>query len=196
MGGRFVKCSWERNRDDFCLRYDWPANMGPNAKKPCCPSCQETNDLLTDASQHTRIGECRDTQCECHLGVRESGGQDGGDGSCQYDSIDMKEVSRTRLDVNDVCYINDTLGLHRMENPSYVDGAVSMHLYCPPFDSCRVFDSRTGKSTQVKVTFWSEYGKRTNRDAAAPRPQPTWPIDKSRTGVKPEIHVLFDFKEI
>lgn len=58
-------------------------------------------------------------------------------------------------------YINDSMGLHRVENPSHSDKAVSLHLYCPPFESCMMFDQRTGHRRPAKVTFWSKYGQRT-----------------------------------
>ena len=55
----------------------------------------------------------------------------------------------------------DDIGLHRVENPSFSDKAVSLHLYSPPFKECASFDQRTGKKSMCKVTFWSEFGKRT-----------------------------------
>jgi len=77
----------------------------------------------------------------------------------------MVELSRTTLETESVCYINDSLGLHRVENPSHSDVAVSLHLYCPPFDSCSVFDLRTGQRSRTTVTFWSLYGHRKNKTA-------------------------------
>ena len=56
--------------------------------------------------------------------------------------------------------VSDELGLHRMENPSQSNRAVSLHLYIPPFKTCKTFDERTGHENTVKVTFWSRYGKR------------------------------------
>lgn len=55
----------------------------------------------------------------------------------------------------------DDIGLHRVENPSHTDKAVTLHLYSPPFDECYCFDQRTGKKLTAKVTFWSKFGKRT-----------------------------------
>ena len=55
----------------------------------------------------------------------------------------------------------DSLGLHRIENVSHSDAAVSLHLYSPPFDTCDTFDQRTGHSNKVRVTFWSKFGERT-----------------------------------
>ncbi|KAF5297554.1 hypothetical protein FQR65_LT09985 [Abscondita terminalis] len=75
----------------------------------------------------------------------------------------LTEIGRTSLLTNDVCYINDSMGLHRMENPSHVEGAISLHLYCPPYDKCTVFNQNTGQTTTCTVTFWSIYGKRKNK---------------------------------
>ncbi|XP_054281090.1 cysteine dioxygenase type 1 [Macrosteles quadrilineatus] len=77
----------------------------------------------------------------------------------------MVEISRTTLHQNEVCYINDELGLHRVENPSHSDVAISLHLYCPPFNQCAVFDLRTGQKSISKVTFWSLYGHRKNKSS-------------------------------
>ncbi|BFZ26097.1 hypothetical protein BsWGS_29136 [Bradybaena similaris] len=64
--------------------------------------------------------------------------------------------------VQDQCtYINDNIGLHRVENTSHSDKAVTLHLYSPPFDECECFDERTGRAVTAKVTFWSKYGRRT-----------------------------------
>ncbi|CAH1965880.1 unnamed protein product [Acanthoscelides obtectus] len=73
---------------------------------------------------------------------------------------EMKEVGRTIMKTNDICYINDSLGLHRVENVSNVDTAISLHLYCPPFNTCSVFSQRTGQKSTAKMTFYSLYGKR------------------------------------
>ncbi len=72
----------------------------------------------------------------------------------------MKEISRACLPLNGVCYMSDELGLHRVENPSHTEPAVSLHLYSPPFSSCNMFDQRTGHKTNCKVTFWSKYGEK------------------------------------
>lgn len=60
-------------------------------------------------------------------------------------------------------YLTDTLGLHRVENPSHTDSAVSLHLYCPPFDSCSIFNKKTGKRTSCNVTFWSKFGEKRDK---------------------------------
>ncbi|EDW08441.1 cysteine dioxygenase type 1 isoform X2 [Drosophila mojavensis] len=72
---------------------------------------------------------------------------------------ELVEIGDKPIPVNDVAYINDNLGLHRVENPSHTDTSVSLHLYCPPFDMCNIFQSN-GKKIPAKVTFWSKYGVR------------------------------------
>ncbi|XP_049882847.1 cysteine dioxygenase [Pectinophora gossypiella] len=154
------------------IRYDWPEKIQPEVMKKLNKSrrrcCSESEDKILNDSQH-----CENDSCHNYGGKidGQDGGQNGANGkeNGDYDPQNMEEIGRTQLEVNDVCYINDALGLHRMENPSHVDGCVSLHLYCPPFDSCRVFDARTGKPTEVKVTFWSMYGKKINRVIEATR---------------------------
>lgn len=78
----------------------------------------------------------------------------------EYEGSELEVIGTSTMETNGVCYINDSLGLHRVENPSHTDVAVSLHLYCPPFDTCSIFNKQTGKQTKCKVTFWSKYGKR------------------------------------
>ncbi|XP_054003139.1 cysteine dioxygenase type 1 [Hylaeus anthracinus] len=77
---------------------------------------------------------------------------------------ELKELERNTLGLNEICYINDSMGLHRVENPSAMNPAVSLHLYSPPFESCSVFNKQTGQRTSCKVTFWSKYGEKRNRE--------------------------------
>ncbi|XP_076632542.1 cysteine dioxygenase type 1 [Colletes latitarsis] len=77
---------------------------------------------------------------------------------------ELKELVRNTVGLNEICYINDSLGLHRVENPSAVNPAVSLHLYSPPFSSCSVFNKQTGQRTSSNVTFWSKYGEKRNRE--------------------------------
>ncbi|MBV94368.1 Cysteine dioxygenase type 1, partial [Eschrichtius robustus] len=54
-----------------------------------------------------------------------------------------------------------SIGLHRVENISHTEPAVSLHLYSPPFDTCHAFDQRTGHKNKVTMTFHSKFGIRT-----------------------------------
>jgi len=66
---------------------------------------------------------------------------------------------------DEVTYMSDELGLHRVENTSHSDKAVSLHLYSPPFNSCKVFDERSGEISIPKapMTFWSKFGEKVNK---------------------------------
>ncbi|KAE9416221.1 hypothetical protein Angca_002723 [Angiostrongylus cantonensis] len=70
----------------------------------------------------------------------------------------LRKLDQSRFEENSVSYMSDKLGLHRIENPSHSNGAVSLHLYIPPYDSCNTFDERTGKKTKCQVTFFTKYG--------------------------------------
>uniref|UniRef100_T1PG29 Cysteine dioxygenase n=1 Tax=Musca domestica TaxID=7370 RepID=T1PG29_MUSDO len=72
----------------------------------------------------------------------------------------LQVIGQRTMGLNDVAYINDNLGLHRVENPSHSDTAISLHLYCPPFDTCSMFEKTTGKRLKCNVTFWSKYGQK------------------------------------
>lgn len=60
---------------------------------------------------------------------------------------------------DELAYINDDLGLHRVENPSHIEGAVSLHLYTPPFDMCKVFDDNTSKVREAQMAFHKDFTK-------------------------------------
>ncbi|XP_023707343.1 cysteine dioxygenase type 1 [Cryptotermes secundus] len=81
----------------------------------------------------------------------------------------LKETSREQLHLNEVTYINDSIGLHRVENLSNINSAVSLHLYCPPYSKCNIFNELTGQSTLTNVTFWSKYGEKRDRDIQSSR---------------------------
>uniref|UniRef100_T1JM54 Cysteine dioxygenase n=1 Tax=Strigamia maritima TaxID=126957 RepID=T1JM54_STRMM len=80
----------------------------------------------------------------------------------QSQDEELKSFAESRIGVNEVCYINDSMGLHRVENRNHSNTAVSLHLYCPPFEACNMFDQRTGRQTKCPVTFWSKFGHKTD----------------------------------
>lgn len=73
----------------------------------------------------------------------------------------MDEIGNDVYQKDGVTYMCDEIGLHRMENPSHTEGAITMHLYSPPFMECQTFDEKTGHRNKARMTFWSKYGKRT-----------------------------------
>ncbi|KAF8470544.1 cysteine dioxygenase [Kalaharituber pfeilii] len=85
-------------------------------------------------------------------------------------TANMTPRKTTRLSENDVTYISDKIGLHRISNPDPERVAISLHLYTPPYAAkygCRKFDESTGKATHVSLCdYFSKYGKRDKRKGA------------------------------
>ncbi|EGD94858.1 cysteine dioxygenase [Trichophyton mentagrophytes] len=71
-------------------------------------------------------------------------------------------TKETILRENEVAYMSDKLGLHKISNPDPNDFAISLHLYTPPNAAhfgCSLFDEKTGKSHHIKqCTFFSNRG--------------------------------------
>lgn len=63
--------------------------------------------------------------------------------------------------VDEVTYMSDKLGLHRIENMDGEETAVSLHLYTPPnaeVEGCHVFDVETGRRRHVVQSGWFSEG--------------------------------------
>ncbi|KAJ3311779.1 hypothetical protein HDV04_003791 [Boothiomyces sp. JEL0838] len=59
---------------------------------------------------------------------------------------------------NQVTYMHDKIGLHRVTNPTNKP-SVSLHLYSPPYDYCKTFCEKTGAARQSgKCVFYSTKG--------------------------------------
>ena len=74
----------------------------------------------------------------------------------------------TMYSENEVTYISDKIGLHKVENVSATEPAVSLHLYTPPHaHNCgfNLFDEKSGKRLHIKnAPLYSEHGKLCNGD--------------------------------
>lgn len=74
----------------------------------------------------------------------------------------MTVKRETTLRAGDVAYMSDTIGLHRMSNPSATELAVSLHLYTPPYAAkfgCLIFEESSGKKHHVKMSnLYSDKG--------------------------------------
>ncbi|KAI9330255.1 RmlC-like cupin domain-containing protein [Zopfochytrium polystomum] len=80
-----------------------------------------------------------------------------GDGADQR----MMPTLETTLQRDQVAYVHDSIGLHRVSNRSKTQKAVSLHLYCPPFETCQTFNERTGECRGAgKTVFFSIDGVR------------------------------------
>ncbi|KAJ5938817.1 hypothetical protein N7466_001951 [Penicillium verhagenii] len=71
---------------------------------------------------------------------------------------------KTTFGENEVTYMSDKLGLHRISNPDPNNFAISLHLYTPPNaarDGFCLYDEKTGKAKHIKQAhFYSVRGKR------------------------------------
>lgn len=65
----------------------------------------------------------------------------------------MRVLKRTPVKVDDVTYINDALGLHRMENTSHTETTVTLHVYVPAYQECLTFDERSGHRNTSQIVF-------------------------------------------
>ncbi|KAL7921176.1 RmlC-like cupin domain-containing protein [Trichoderma austrokoningii] len=74
----------------------------------------------------------------------------------------MTVISEKTYRENQVTYMADDLGLHRVCNRGS-DFAVSLHLYTPPNvakKGCHIFDEKTGRRSHVPgCTYFSAYGR-------------------------------------
>ncbi|KAL2267062.1 hypothetical protein VTJ83DRAFT_4339 [Remersonia thermophila] len=75
----------------------------------------------------------------------------------------MRVISERVHRKNEVAYMADELGVHRVSNQGS-DFAVSLHLYTPPNvarGGCHIFNAETGKKSHIKnCGYYSAYGKK------------------------------------
>jgi len=75
-----------------------------------------------------------------------------------------KVVKQTVYGRDQVTYMSDELGVHKISNPDPENVAVSLHLYTPPNaarEGCNIFNEQTGKKSHVtQCNFYSAFGKR------------------------------------
>lgn len=71
--------------------------------------------------------------------------------------LPSKNVNTTQMKIGDVSYINDSIGFHSVTNPSKTNKACSLHLYIPPYQSCRCWNQNLPSSTPTlrNITFHS-----------------------------------------
>ncbi|KAN0068737.1 RmlC-like cupin domain containing protein [Elaphomyces granulatus] len=80
----------------------------------------------------------------------------------------LQVTKQTTYHENEVTYMSDKLGLHRISNPDPHNCAVSLHLYTPPNAAhfgFSIFDERTGQSQHIKqCDFYSWKGEKAPRE--------------------------------
>ncbi|KAF1981481.1 putative cysteine dioxygenase Cdo1 [Aulographum hederae CBS 113979] len=76
----------------------------------------------------------------------------------------LEITKETIFTENDVTYISDEIGLHRVSSESATEFAISLHLYTPPnaaTHGCNLYDEKTGKASHVKQGLpFSERGRK------------------------------------
>ncbi|KAM3515798.1 hypothetical protein MY11210_000569 [Beauveria gryllotalpidicola] len=74
----------------------------------------------------------------------------------------LKVITEKTYKENQVAYMADELGLHRVSNKGS-DFAVSLHLYTPPNvakKGCHIFDEKTGRRSHVPgCAYYSAFGR-------------------------------------
>lgn len=77
------------------------------------------------------------------------------------DKLELSRYEKFEEGGNDVAFIADSLGYHKVENPSRDVPAVTMHLYSPPFEACKVWMNgcKASKPILSTVCYFSEYGR-------------------------------------
>ncbi|KAG6580397.1 Cysteine dioxygenase [Phytophthora cinnamomi] len=81
----------------------------------------------------------------------------------RYQKQDDKLVETSNIVfTSGVTYMDDSFGLHKVGNPSMERDAISMHLYSPPYEKCRVwFDTEDADKSSVSVAnYYTEYGEK------------------------------------
>ncbi len=88
---------------------------------------------------------------------------DGPETSSECLQAPPKVTKETIYTNNQVTYISDQIGLHKITNASDQDPAISLHLYTPPHAAnfgLNLFDEKTGRSTHIKQAgFYSARGR-------------------------------------
>ncbi|KAF9965331.1 Cysteine dioxygenase [Mortierella alpina] len=73
----------------------------------------------------------------------------------------MSVKKETILKRDTVAYMHDKLGLHAVANPLKTTGSVSLHLYTPPYETCKTFNERSSKArSSGKCVFYSSRGQK------------------------------------
>jgi predicted metal-dependent enzyme (double-stranded beta helix superfamily) len=77
---------------------------------------------------------------------------------CRYDQ-ELRCVSDETFNEGQLGYITDSMGYHKVGNPTN-DSSVTLHLYSPPFQQCRIWCSDDAQNpSHASSPNYSEYGR-------------------------------------
>jgi cysteine dioxygenase len=88
---------------------------------------------------------------------------DGTVNEVQYQVRGNALVETSNIMLSDgVTYMDDAIGLHKIGNPRDDVDAITLHLYSPPYEKCRVwFDPTNAAESSVAYAYYfSEFGER------------------------------------
>lgn len=75
----------------------------------------------------------------------------------------MIKKKETWVKKDEVCYIDDSMGYHKVGNPCPQTPAASLHLYSPPFQTCRVWPNGcedTDECLEPEICYYSVCGEK------------------------------------
>ena len=78
----------------------------------------------------------------------------------RYDASDSSKLRLkgiTQMTEESVAFIDDSQGVHKMVNPSIERGAISLHIYIPPYKKCSIFNLQLGTSKLVDMSAANSY---------------------------------------
>ncbi|DBA04933.1 TPA: hypothetical protein N0F65_006935, partial [Lagenidium giganteum] len=81
----------------------------------------------------------------------------------RYKKSDTKLIETSNVVLTDgVTYMDDSLGLHKVGNPNHELDAITMHLYSPPYEKCRIwFDPEHAEKSSIAVSnYYTEFGQK------------------------------------
>lgn len=64
---------------------------------------------------------------------------------------DLKLQSVRFFNEDQIAYIDDSMGYHKIGNPNRDTGSVSMHLYTPPFSTCKVWMDPSRPASEFEI---------------------------------------------
>jgi cysteine dioxygenase len=71
----------------------------------------------------------------------------------------LKEVSTCTCQAGEISWMHNSVGLHKVSNPSQENRAVTLHIYSPPFKVCRGYNEK-GEYWYCTPRFYSVNGEK------------------------------------
>lgn len=202
---RFFHCQYRRLNLE---RRDWERFSHFDPLKP-----YTRNLVATDGKTYTLLVLCwkgespiHDHPCDgCWARVLQ-----GSVTESRYKSVDGCDklvcIQENVLEEGEVMFIEDSMGYHKIGCRDVNIPSVTLHLYCPPYKSCKIFLNKTNNASEANVCFYSIYGQIVRQsDKWRPKVESILPVISIHTWfiIKPTakrlptfpIHHLFSYIE-